>query len=58
LNEEDEEAAKLEEDEAKSTQKRWASAIDDAELSLDLLSDDIVMHSFLQLFVTAPFCAY
>lgn len=44
LNEEDEEAAKMEEEEAKSTQKRWASEIDSADLSLDLLTDDIVMN--------------
>lgn len=44
LNEEDEEAAKLEEEEAKTTQKRWASELDSADLSLDLLADDIVIN--------------
>lgn len=44
LNEEDEEAAKMEEEEAKTTQKRWASELDNADLSLDLLADDIVIN--------------
>lgn len=41
LNEENEEAAKLEEEEARAIQKRLVSEIDDADLTIDLLAETI-----------------